>query len=214
MRHASGIAARMLGRAARGKRAAGSLRQILSGLACALLLGGPVSAATLRAPEREAAHSAVVFSVASQQEMRFAGPSLREPVTSLELAAPLRGGWSLRGALDVDRSGTLAPAFGIARANLLGRDDWLSFTVSRPERETQFAAIWILGIDPERSRSDLLLRQSEQLVRSAREFAMRGAYRAKMGAWVGGLTVGYSFNAGQVAGRDAIRTTLSLTRSF
>ena len=56
---------------------------------------------------------------------------------------------------------------------------------------------------------------TERLVPTARELALRGAYRARMGGgWVAGANLGYSFNAGQVAGRDALRGVISISRAF
>jgi hypothetical protein len=171
------------------------LRQILWGIACVLLLGGQASAAMLRVPE--------------------ASPSsVPVPATAMSVMAPLSGTWSLRGGLELEPSGALTPAFAVQRHGLIAGEDMLSFTISQPDRKTPFAAIWILGIDPERSSRDLLLVQSERLVPTARELAMRGAYRTRLGNWVGGFTLGYSFNAGQVAGRNAVRSTVSLTRAF
>ena len=179
------------------KRAESSLRHFWAGILGTLLLGGQASALESRASADE--NGAAI--------------------------APLHSGWSFIGGGEppwgtaprlTDSRGLVAPGFalGVQRADVMRPGDALSFTMSRPERNVPFSAIWILGVDPERSARDLKLAQSDRLVPTAREFTLRGAYRTRFGDWVGGFSLGYSFNAEQVAGRDALRTTLSLTRSF
>jgi hypothetical protein len=112
--------------------------------------------------------------------------------------------------------GTAAPGgIGIVGRNLLQKDDVLSFTMTPPIRVYRVPQPLTVGAERDWDRPPTFMAESQTaLMPLAGEVAVQGAYRSFQGPWLGQASLGYSFNSGQIAGRDEIRAWFSVSRRF
>jgi hypothetical protein len=112
--------------------------------------------------------------------------------------------------------GAAAPGgIGVVGRNVLQKDDLLSFTMTPPIRVYRVPQPLTVGADRNWDAPPTFMSESQTaLMPLAAEIAVQGAYRSLQGPWLGQASLGYSFNAGQIAGRDEVRALFSLSRRF
>ena len=151
--------------------------------------------------------------------------------TTLTAQTDIAAHWSLRAAFTGAATGATTPAnslvasigpiyatsfsFGLAREDLFGDGDALSFGVGQPLRAEQahLTLASATGLDP--STGNLVMgRKTASLAPSGREFDLESAYRFPLGDWTGAANVAYSFDAGHVRGAHAVAGLFWISRKF
>jgi hypothetical protein len=139
--------------------------------------------------------------------------------------------WSLKGAMTVSATGanklaaslltSIGPvyassfAIGLARSDVFGAGDAISFAVDQPLRAERAPVALALGAGLDAATGKMAIKESDaSLVPSGREIDFESGYRFPIGAWSGAVNIAYSLDAGHVRGENAALGLVWISRKF
>lgn len=106
-------------------------------------------------------------------------------------------------------------ALGLARGDLIGGGDALSFTIAQPLRAERAPLVLVSGMGRDSATGEIVLARKEtSLLPSGRELDLETAYRFPLGDWTGAANVAYSMDAGHVREAKAVSALFFVSRKF
>ena len=139
--------------------------------------------------------------------------------------------WSLKGSFTAAATAATTPAssliasigpvyatsfsLGLARADLFGDGDALTFMVNQPLRAERAPLVMLSGVGRDPATGEMMMgRKETSLLPSGREIDLETAYRFPLGAWTGAANLAYSMDAGHVRGAEAVSALFWISRKF
>jgi hypothetical protein len=144
---------------------------------------------------------------------------------------PLSAHWSLKGAMTVSATAATTPsasliasigpvyatsfALGIARKDVFGDGDALTFAVDQPLRAEIAPLTLAMGAGRDSTTGKPIIETTQSsLAPSGREVDFESGYRFPLGNWSGAVSLAYSLDAGHVRGENAVAGLFWLSRKF